>query len=77
MAHFLTLLSTSRFEWARRPEGESALSQEKTHTFPLRAQVYKLSLIAVPSQKLPTNFGAIPIHHCAGLCSPPLTTHHQ
>ena len=40
-------------------------------------KAYKMSLIAVPSQELPANFSAIPIHHCAGLCSPPLTTHHQ
>ena len=35
MAHFLTLLSTSRFKWARSPEGESALSQEKNPHFSL------------------------------------------
>ena len=35
-----------------------------------------MSLIAVPSQEMPANFSAIPIHHCAGLCSPPLTTHY-
>ena len=36
MAHFLTLLSTSRFEWARSPERESALSQEKAPHFSLK-----------------------------------------
>ena len=36
MAHSLTLLSTSRFEWSRSPEGESALSQEKKTHFSLK-----------------------------------------